>query len=202
MIGARLTNSQIEQLKLCAEAHSCTVGELTRRVVTRFARVELGKPFEDVQGIAEDLRTALGLPEGTPPEELLATVSDLVDQLLELDDTLPATENPDPMAAAPAPPPIDPMAASKLSPAQVAALQKRGLPPTAEAWTALGKSVLRSAKDAPAPAPSTGRVTLSRAEIVRQASALKPEVRKAALAKGMTPEQFVIARAGVLRKAQ
>jgi hypothetical protein len=201
-ITTRLTHEQREQVLLCAEAHGVSPGELTRVALTRLTA---GK---DPAGVADDLRAALGLSPEATPDEIAAAVSDVLDEIMALDGQ-PAEENPDPMAAAGATPPADPnkpnekpVAASKLSEAQVAALQKRGLPATTEAWAALGKSVLRSAKDAPAPTASTGHVALSRAEVARQVAALKPEVRKAALAKGMTPEQFVIARAGVLRKAQ
>jgi hypothetical protein len=200
-VTTRLTHDQREQVLLCAQAHGVSPGELTRLALTRMMA---GK---DPAGVIDDLKAALGLPPEATPDEIAAAVSDVLDEIMALDDQ-PAEENPDPMAAAGATPPADPnkpkdkpVAASKLSEAQVTALQKRGLPPTVEAWTALGKSVLRSAKDAPARA-GVQQVTLSRADVQAEIAKLSKSTLDAIKKKGMTPEQFIAERGTVLRKAK
>lgn len=178
MIAARLTHAQREQVVLCAAAHNLTVGELTRRAITRLAAVELGKPYEDPQGVADDLRAALGLPPEAEPAEIAIAVSELIDELLALDGLAPADA-----------PPADPLAggAEPLSESQREALAKRGLPETPAAWAQLCSIAVRLAADRPARAARAAQpIGLSKeqqAACKRRGQPATPEGWRAVLAR-------------------
>lgn len=225
IVPTRLTHAQREQVLLAASAHGCTVGEFTRRAVTRLAAVQLGKPYDDPQGVADDLRAALGLDPEAKPEEIAVAVSELVDELLALDDQQPADAAPaDPLQGAPDLNPgqvaaltrvgypvskegwialtttaATPAAASTLTAEQRNALKKRNLPQTEAAWVALRKSMVRTPGKEPAHGAAPGVVQLSKAEIDKQVAALPIQLRKQIRDRGLTLEEFVERRAVAVR---
>jgi hypothetical protein len=150
-------------------------------------------------------------------------VSALLDELVNLDpEAAPSDDGPpqpntdgsaglDDIGDPPAPKKAPAIALSK---DQVAALEKRGLPTTPAAWRALCKTAARRPEDAPrfggakpvllsraeAAAGAGKPVMLSKAEVAQKVAELSPAMKRAAEAKGMTPEEFVQRRLTAARR--
>jgi len=203
VLGVRVTKGFARELSKACSAAGCTQSDMLRLGLAKLSKSSSDDPDAQLALV----RDALGL-EGDADREMINAALDAAFAIVG------DAEPQDPMAASANTPPADPMAqpgtdkavaASKaLSSAQIEALTRRGLPLTNRAWLELGKSVLRSARDEPpARAASTSSaVTLSKAQVQAEIAKLSKDKLDAIKARGMTPEQFIAARAGVLRKAQ
>ena len=217
-VHARVTHSTAEVFRGMAKRAGLAPGVMIRRCLVALAAA----PSDTAAAGLDTIRKALGLEPDAGRAEIVDAL-DALYTLIGGDpaDAPPV----DPLAAAPDAPPAKlnrgqvavlkraglpvtlegwatlayaasaGLGASKpLTPEQIAALKKRKLPVTQAAWMALAKSMVRRGGEERV-RPAAQVAALSKSEVAQQVAALPQHIRRAALAKFGTLEDFVVARA-------
>lgn len=187
VLGVRVSQGFARELAKVCSAQGCTQSDMMRIALSRLA-----KP-QDAATKLSAVVAALGLEDGATRQQVTDAVGALFDELGDpgsADAGTPALDD----TAAPQPP-ADPMALSK-SEQDYCTRHKL----SATAFAAKKNAATRSTHQRVAPARVAETVELSRAEIARQAAALSPATRAAALKKFPNVEAFVLARANATRR--
>lgn len=189
VLGVRVTKGFARELSKACSAAGCTQSDMIR-----LGLAKLAKASDDPDAQLTAVRDALGLDPDAGRASILAAL-DAAFAIVGDQSTQPV----DPNAGAADPQPrTNPLAASKLNPDQLAALARRKLPATAEAWAALAKSMVRQATAAaPARAAAPG-ARRPAAPVVGVAKLSKDELAYCAK-HGLTPAQFEAKRGAAVR---
>jgi phage I-like protein len=185
-LHTRVTSETAAVFRLLAKQANVAPGVMIRRCLVALAAA----PADAADSSLVAIRKALGLE----PDAGRGEIVEALDALFTLIGGDPADAPASDPTAASAPP-----APAKLSKDEARACARHGLVPTPANFEKLKRSMVRTTERKPARAAVPA--TLSKSEITAQVVALPLDVRRAALAKFASLEDFIVARAATVRRA-